>query len=854
MKIYRYYFFVFFMLLVSPCLYVYTGSAATHPYIPNHNINFATGNKYLSQTDYRINTTGMSLSFTRTYNSQSTATSILGYGWIATGLEYLQVGTDTMTLVQPGGRHVDFIDNGQGQWINEVDKLRVITVSGSGHLLTEHDGASRTFDSNAKLILKTDKNNNNLTYTYTGADLTSISDDYGHTLSFVYTGGKLTILTTPAGDFTYTYTNDNLTSVAKPDGTSRQYVYDDPNDLHNLTGIIDENTTRILTVAYDDQDQAISSAFADGSRQVSIDYQADMQRVITNSLSVATTYQLEAVHGIALVTSFTAPGCSSCGEDTSSSYTYNDRLQVLSKTNGRGIITRYTYDSRGNRTGKTEAEGTPEERVTTWTYEADSSRIATAIQKSVVDPAQDSIAAYTYDPNGNISTLINTGRVSGGSTESTTTTYTYDTMGRIETIDGPRTDVVDITTFTYFANEISQGLNRGMLQKITNPLSHETLFADYNEFGKPETITNANGTVTQNTYNAAGLLGSSTTAGIITAYEYYPNRQLHRITAPDSRIITYTYTSAGYPETITDSQGNYLALFYNTEGKKIREEARDPGDSLTAFLRYTYEDSGRLDRIINQDDTFTDYSYDETGNLISLVNAVNQTTSYDYDSLDRLTQLTQPNTSITGYGYDSHDNITTVSDPENHTTINTHDDFGNRLNRNSPDTGATQYIYDFAGNIISATDAKGVETTSEYDALNRLIATRYPDSTNDILYSYDQGTNGIGRLTGMTSTGGVYAYSYDAMGNLLNDNAQISSQSYLTAYTYNQSGQATSITYPGGRVVEYTYDTVGHVTFVSSTFDGVTTTILDNITYLPYGPLKHLDHGNTVSYDAVFDQ
>ncbi|HID70167.1 MAG TPA: hypothetical protein EYP35_06855, partial [Desulfobacterales bacterium] len=156
MNIYRYLFPVFFMLLVSPFLHVDTGSAATHPYISGHNINFATGNKYLSKTDYRIDTTGMSLSFTRTYNSQSTATSILGYGWIATGLEYLQVGTDIITLIQPGGRHVDFLDNGLGQWINETDKLRIITVSGSGHLLTEHDGASRTFDANAKLILKTD--------------------------------------------------------------------------------------------------------------------------------------------------------------------------------------------------------------------------------------------------------------------------------------------------------------------------------------------------------------------------------------------------------------------------------------------------------------------------------------------------------------------------------------------------------------------------------------------------------------------------------------------------------------------------------------------------------------------------
>jgi len=842
------------IFFVSVFFHLQTSIAGTRPYLADLGINFATGNKYVSKTDYRIETSGVSLSFDRSYNSQVTTSSILGYGWTTTGLEHLQVTAENIILVEQDGRYVYFFDNGQGQWINESGKQRVITTVGSDYLLTEYNGATKTFDSNHRLVRKTDKNNNSLTYTYTGDELTAVSDNFGHTLSFSYTSGKLTTLSTPAGDFIYTYAGDNLTSVTKPDGTSRQYIYDDPNDSHNLTGIIDENGTRILTVAYDDQDRAVSGSLADGTRQKTINYQSGLQRIVKNSLDVATTYQLEEQHGIGLVTSFTGPGCLSCGEGSSGSYTYNDRLQVLSKTNGQGIVTSYIYDSRGNRTSQTEAEGTALERVTTWTYEADSSRIAEITKKSVVDPAQNTSTAYTYDTNGNISTISRTGILPGGSTQTLTTTYSYDTLGRLAAIDGPRTDVVDSTVFVYYANDAGQGLNRGMLKKITNAVAHETIFSDYNEFGRPETITSPNGTVTLNSYNAAGLLLSSTTDGVATGFEYFPNGRMKKITGPGPRVISYQYTSAGFPEKITDSLGNFRNIFYDSEGNKTREENRDPSNSLRFFLRYTYEDSGRLDKIINPDDSFTTFDYDNNGNLISLVNAVNQTTSYSYDSLNRLTRLTEPGTTFTTFDYDTSNNTTTVTDPESHATLYAFDDFGHRLTRNSPDTGQTVFSYDEAGNIHSETDAEGIETTYEYDALNRLVAISYPDTSQDILYSYDQGLYGTGHLSGMSSNGGDYVFSYDALGNLISENSQIGGHSYSSSYTYNQSGQITSITYPGGRTVDYTYNSTGNITRVTTSLSGATVTIADNISYLPYGPLQHLEYGNSIVYDAVYDQ
>lgn len=74
---------------------------------------------------------------------------------------------------------------------------------------------------------------------------------------------------------------------------------------------------------------------------------------------------------------------------------------------------------------------------------------------------------------------------------------------------------------------------------------------------------------------------------------------------------------------------------------------------------------------------------------------------------------------------------------------------GRKWNRSesSPDSGQSLYQYDEAGNLKQKTDARGRITTYEYDTLNRLTDIHYPDSTQDIAYTYDEGPNGKGRLT-----------------------------------------------------------------------------------------------------------
>lgn len=84
-----------------------------------------------------------------------------------------------------------------------------------------------------------------------------------------------------------------------------------------------------------------------------------------------------------------------------------------------------------------------------------------------------------------------------------TLSYTYNNLGLISSIDGQRTDVSDITRFEYDT--------QGNLTKIINALNHETLISAYDPNGRPQTIIDPNGAITELRYDLRGYLISFTT-------------------------------------------------------------------------------------------------------------------------------------------------------------------------------------------------------------------------------------------------------------------------------------------------------------------------------------------------------
>lgn len=249
----------------------------------------------------------------------------------------------------------------------------------------------------------------------------------------------------------------------------------------------------------------------------------------------------------------------------------------------------------------------------------------------------------------------------------------------------------------------------------------------------------------------------------------------------------------------------------------------------------------------------THYEYDANGNLTKIKDGLNNATVMEYDRLNRMRKSIAPDTGQTLYGYSALDQLIQVTDPRSLITQYSYDALDNLKQQVSPDTGTTIKTHDIAGNVLTSTDAKGQTTTYTYDSLNRVTSALYHDNSQ-VTYQYDQGTNGKGRLTTITDGIGSIAYTYDVHGRTLSETRIIATVSYVTSYTYDSAGRLIGMTYPGGRTLDYTLDSLGRISQISSTKNGVTQVLASNISYRPFGPAQSLLYGNNASHTRQFDQ
>jgi len=350
-------------------------------------INSANGNKYQAETDYP-SSGASTLNFTRTYNS-------LDGLWRHNHSTYLRFAGANLALVMAHGRESFFTVSGTTVTASPTE-LGVLVKTAEGWLYTAENNERFTFDSTGRLTRWTNSVGAALQLTYASGQVT-VTDHLGHRLSFTEDAQHQPLSLSVDGlQITYTYNaNQRLTQLTRTrDGQSeqRQFHYEDPRNTALLTGITDERGVRYATWSYDDQGRAISSEHAGGVERGTVVYNADGSSTVTNELGKTTVYRFVSIGGIKRVSAVEGEASANC-PNSNSTFTYDERGLLKTKTDNKGHLTTYDYNTRGLEASRTEAAGTPQARTITTEWHP-----TLNLPLTVTEPTR--ITTYTYDAQG----------------------------------------------------------------------------------------------------------------------------------------------------------------------------------------------------------------------------------------------------------------------------------------------------------------------------------------------------------------------------------------------------------------------------------------------------------------------
>jgi RHS repeat-associated protein len=648
-------------------------------------------------------------------------------------------------------------------------------------------------------------------------------------------------ITVPDGSkYTFAYnTYGNITSVTAPDQSVLAFKYENTTFRRALTSVVDENSATHAIYTYTSDGRAKTTELAGQVNKYSLVYTSATRTTVTDPLNTVRTYDRTISVHTAKPTAVSSP-CSTCGSSSYQLLAYDANGNVASGTDFNNVETIYSYDlSRNLETSRTEAFGTARARTINTQWHS-AFRLPTQIDEP------NKRTTFGYDASGN---LLAKTELDTSTSESRAWSYTYNSAGQVLTADGPRTDVADVTTYTYYT--CSTGYQCGQIETITNALGQVTTYNTYNAHGQPLTITDPNDVVTTLTYDPRQRLTSRTVGLEQTTFEYWPTGLLKKATLPDGSFIAYTYDAAHRLTGVNDSEGNRIAYTLDAMGNRTKEDVFDPANVLMQTRMRVFNTLNRLTQEIAAAGTpavTTTFGYDNNGNQTSINAPLARNTIQAYDELNRLTQVTDPATGLTQYGYNALDQLISVTDPRSKITSYTYNALGDLTQQVSPDTGTTAQTYDSAGNLKTKTDARNKTGTYSYDALNRVTQLSYPDQT--ITYEYDQNTNGKSRLTSLSDGSGSTSFGYDALGRVTSRQQTIGGVSKSIGYDYDAAGQLQSVTLPSGNAVSYGYAS-GKV--ASLTLNG-STTIISGVLYQPFGPTMGWTWGNATlavrEYDA----
>src|SRR6185312_4420857 len=248
-----------------------------------------------------------------------------------------------------------------------------------------------------------------------------------------------------------------------------------------------------------------------------------------------------------------------------------------------------------------------------------------------------------------------------------TTTYTYNALGQRVTA----TDALGNTTWSYYDADghrlyTIQGQPSGSTPNAQGNVTEYT----YNAFGQVASARTYASSLTLTTSgNSSGTIlntATATTSQVVAAVAALP-----LMAADGNGLTTYSYTLDGQVANQTDGLGYQTAYAYDAFGDRTQMQLQlsAPGSALSAA-----------------NSAITQYTYSARGERTSETDAagrpVTRTTYATFDAYGRVTSTTDGNGNVTNYGYDPlgrEVSISQVVGGVTRTTQTTYDAFGHVL-------------------------------------------------------------------------------------------------------------------------------------------------------------------------------
>lgn len=556
---------------------------------------------------------------------------------------------NVVTISEPLGAayttHYVYDELGQLLAVDETPRANAGTPAGVTRYI---------YDANRNKLAQQDANGNLTTYRYDTLD--RLIDTFEHTVAGELDANSVRgsdprgQLLDAGGDaasalhWHYDYdANDNQTLIVDAEGQQVTLVYD------YLNRLVQRRYSHHTDTSLDFQSQAIGYAYDGNGNNIAITETKTLSGAI---ISETTAFRYDPLDRLRTRTRLDYDALS--GKSIAYAYDIQGNRTVLTDTDG--ITTTYLYDQRNRLATVTNEAGITEYRY--WEDDllkmviypnftvqdrsfADSydradriARIENRRLGPVIEPY--STYRYSYDANSNRATQIETQKeLGGGSAE--TTSYTYDKLNRLASVDyGARGSVL----YTYDANG-----NR-LSERGTDPQSGDALNRTFVYDALP-----SRPGVTFDHVNALSQIVDHLNPAATVTYEYDGNlNQITKLQGSERSDYRYNIRDQMVAATVDDATTRFD---YDDGGLRVKKI------STTDETRYLYDDDSVLVEVDGDGQTTHKYDYgDGLLALTSVDNGSRESSFYLTDALQSVVNLAAANSDlIHSYRYDAWGNV-----------------------------------------------------------------------------------------------------------------------------------------------------------------------------------------------------